>query len=265
MDSAIELQEITVIKGEITLFENLNVSFPKGKTSVIMGPSGCGKSTMLKIAAGIALPDYGTVYFDNKPLHKLSEKELLLFKKTNGFVFQDAALWANKSIFQNLSLPLEFHFRHLSQDEIRRRVNEMLKKIGFRDNPELRPAQLSSGEQKMASFARALITDPTVIFMDSPLISIDSEIADRIIHMIQELKKQEKTIIISTHDPVLTSMTADYLIVLKKGVILEMGDFDDVVRSTNKEVMSVLTNVLSKASTYDGDILDLLSEDDDKS
>ena len=262
METSIELENIRVEKGDITLFQDLNVSFPKGITSVIMGPSGSGKSTMLKIAAGIDIPDSGTVYVYGKPLMKMSEKEMLAFRKENGFVFQDAALWANKSIYQNLSLPMEFHFRHLDSNEIRRRIDAMLKKIGFRDNPDLRPAQLSSGERKMASFARALVNDPKLIFMDSPLISIDHEIIDRIIGMILELKQAGKTIIISTHNPALVSRVADYLIVIKKGEILETGDFDTVVRSTNREVITVLTDVLSKAATYDGDILSLLDGDD---
>jgi len=264
METAIRFENIEVIKGEIILFEDLNISFPKGKSTVIMGPSGCGKSTMLKLAAGILLPDRGNVLIEGKPLLKFSEKELMEFRKHNGFVFQDAALWANKSIFQNLALPLEFHFRHLHSNEVRRRVEKMLATIGFRDDPNLRPAQLSAGECKMASFARALITDPSVIFMDSPLISIDSEVIDRIIRLIQDIKKEGKTILISTHDPRLTSLVADELVVLKKGAVLESGEFDNVVRSTDKEVITVLTDVLSKASTFDGDILELLDTDREK-
>ncbi len=262
METSIELENIRVEKGDTTLFHDMNVSFPKGITSVIMGPSGSGKSTMLKIAAGIDMPDSGTVFVYGKPLMKMSEKEMMAFRKENGFVFQDAALWSNKSVYQNLSLPMEFHFRHLDSVEIRRRINVVLKKIGFRDNPDLRPAQLSIGERKMASFARALVNDPKLIFMDSPLISIDSEIIDRIIGMILELKQAGKTIIISTHNPALVSRVADYLIVIKKGTILETGKFDTVVQSTNREVITILTDVLSKAATYDGDILSLLDGDD---
>ncbi|MEW5815265.1 MAG: ATP-binding cassette domain-containing protein, partial [Spirochaetota bacterium] len=257
-DFTIELQDLVVQREEVKVLNNINIGFPKGKTSVIMGPSGCGKSTLLKVAAGIIPPEGGKVFVNGKDLNKMSEKELLAFRKKNSFVFQDAALWANKSIFQNLSLPLEFHYRSFSAAERKRRIEQIIEKVGFYDDPLLRPSQLSAGECKIASFARALITDPDIIFMDSPTMSVDHEFSDRIIKMIKELKEQNRTLIISTHNPVLTSMVADYLYILKKGTILEYGEFSTVVRSTNKEVTAILTDVLSQTSTFDSDILNLL-------
>ncbi|RKX78227.1 MAG: ABC transporter [Spirochaetes bacterium] len=257
----VELKNVSVIREDFNVLKNITLSFPSGKTSIIMGPSGCGKSTLLKVASGIIPPDEGKVFIFGKDTFKITDNELIIMRKKNGFVFQDAALWANKTIYQNLSLPLEFHFRNFSSAEIKRRIDYMLSKIGYRESTSLRPAQLSSGECKMISFARALITEPQLIFMDTPTANMDSEAADRILNIIKELKYQKKTIIVNTHNPILTSMVADYLIVMKAGSIIEEGEFSKVVRSKNREVSNILSDVLSKTATYDTDILDLLSTD----
>ena len=94
----------------------------EGACTAIMGPSGSGKSTLLKVAAGLMVPDRGTVTLRGEDLAAMSERRLLAFRKTNGFVFQDGALWENKTIFDNLALPLQVHFPELGERGIAARV-----------------------------------------------------------------------------------------------------------------------------------------------
>ena len=176
----------------------------------------------------------------------------------NGFVFQDGALWENKSIFHNLALPLQVHFPEPGEAAIRTRVLGMLARGGLADSPALRPAQLSGGERKIASFLRAAITDPRVVFLDEPTLSIDHTMTELITGMIRELKPRRCTILLATHDPRLASLVADRLVVIDTGRIAIEGPFDEVKRSTDPRVRPVLERVLGEISSFDTDLLSLL-------
>ena len=165
---AVKLENVNAVRDEVRILTDINVEFYHQKTTVIIGPSGCGKSSILKIAAGIVPPEGGNVYIDGKNVLKIPDRELVGLRKSHGFVFQDAALWANKTVAQNLSLPLQFHFQHISDKEIQRRVTETLRRTGYQDEEALKPDQLSAGERKMVSFARAIITEPQLIFFRRP-------------------------------------------------------------------------------------------------
>jgi len=138
----------------------------------------------------------------------------------------------------------------------------MVRKAGYNDSLSLRPSQLSSGERKIASIARALITDPSILFMDDPTTLLDRESSIKVVKIIKEMKEKKATIVITTHDPSLASMVADNLYILKKGTMLEHGKLTDVVKTRDKEVIAILTDVLSETATYDTDILDLLETDE---
>jgi len=173
-------------------------------------------------------------------------------------VFQDGALWENKSIFENLALPLQVHFPELGADEIRDRVLAMLARGGLADSPSLRPAQLSGGERKIASFLRAAITGPSVVFLDEPTLSIDHTKTALITGMIRDLKAGGCTIFAVTHDPHLASLIADRLVVIDAGRIVVEGPFDAVKRDADPRVRAVLAQVLGEISSFDTDLLDLL-------
>ena len=137
----------------------------------------------------------------------------------------------------------------------------MLEPYGLARNQNSRPSELSAGERKIVSFLRALILDPEVVFLDEPLTSVDYQAGKRILSSIRQLKNQGRTIVAASHSPQLASQLADYLLILKDGKILAFDEFNTVVRTTDPEVQSILTEVLSEAATYDGDILSLLDDD----
>jgi phospholipid/cholesterol/gamma-HCH transport system ATP-binding protein len=260
MENIIELKDISVISQEYTTLLNITCGVPAGRTTLILGPSGCGKSTLLKVMAGIIIPDSGKVLLEGQDYHLLSEKRILEFKKRNGFVFQDSALWANKNVFENLSLPLRFHYPELDAAQIEEKVKRALDYINLNDSIYLRPAQLSLGEQKMISFTRALITQPTVVFMDEPTLSVDMEMKAKLLAIIKKLKNAHCTIVAVIHESAIVSMLADNLIILKSGMILAQGPFNQVINSNNSELKGILNDILQKPSSYDQDILDLLNE-----
>jgi phospholipid/cholesterol/gamma-HCH transport system ATP-binding protein len=258
MSDLIALHGVTILTEGHESLADADLVVVEGVCAAIMGPSGSGKSTLLKVAAGLLVPDRGTVTLRGEDLAVMSERSLLAFRKTNGFVFQDGALWENKTIFDNLALPLQVHFPELGAGGIRARVLEMLERGGLSDSVSLRPAQLSGGERKIAGFLRAAIGNPEVVFLDEPTLSIDNVMSERITGMIRELKARRCTILLVTHDPRLASLVADRLVVIDAGRIVVEGPFDEVKRSTDPRVRSVLERVLGEISSFDTDLLNLL-------
>jgi ABC-type transporter Mla maintaining outer membrane lipid asymmetry ATPase subunit MlaF len=258
MRELIGLKDVSVSMGGNDILRGVSVSFPEGLSTVIMGPSGSGKSTLLKVAAGLIPPDEGAVLLRGEDFFLLSERRVRDLRRTNGFVFQDGALWENKTILENLSLPLQVHCPEMPGADAKRRVVRMLERTGLEECALKRPAQLSVGERKIVSFLRALIAEPTIVFLDEPTLSIDHAMAERLVLMIRDLKVRGCTIIAVTHDPRLTSTLADCLVVLAAGQVLEAGPFDAVKRTTNVHARSILAQVLGEIAAYDTDLLALL-------
>jgi phospholipid/cholesterol/gamma-HCH transport system ATP-binding protein len=263
MDALISLEHVTLISEDYAAIEDVSVAFRKGRSTVIMGPSGCGKSTLLKVAAGLLVPDRGRVFLEGRPLADLSTRELLAFRRSSGFMFQDAALWANKSVCENLALPVEYHLPERGAAAIREHAASLLRSVGLEDSIDLRPAQLSIGERKLVSFLRAVVLEPALLFLDEPTTSIDHTSLERMMRQIEGLQERGCSIIAVTHDAHLASMIATDLVVLKAGRVLEAADVGSVRRSTNREVIEILTQVLSEAATYDTEILDLLDDSEE--
>ena len=259
MESAVQLNNVRLSSEGYEILRDITVGFPKGRSTIIMGPSGCGKSTLLKAAAGIMPPDSGSVLVEGADIHQMSDRRIARVRKTNGFVFQDAALWENRTMYQNVAFPLEYHF-DLTEKQIEERVMRLLERMSLHDQANLRPAQLSAGERKVVSFCRAVITNPSIIFMDEPTLSIDREKSEVVLEMIRELKSGGRTLITVTHDPKLTSWLADYLVILHQGALIEAGEFTEVRSSSNPVTQGVLADVMGEAAAYDTELLDLLKE-----
>ena len=261
MGDAISLVDVRLTLGDYEALRGVNVAFAEGRSTVIMGPSGCGKSTLLKVAAGLIPPDSGKVLLRGQDIFLLSERGIRELRKSNGFVFQDGALWENKTLFENLALPLEVHFPALSHTDVTKRVARALERVGLEESAGQRPAALSGGERKIASFLRALITEPTLVFLDEPTLSIDFSMTERITRMIHDLKARGSTIIAVTHDPQLTATLADRLVVMDAGKVLVTGEFDEVKRTHDVRVRAILSQVLGEIASYDTDLLELLDRD----
>lgn len=240
----INLKEITLIKNERKILNNISTHFPKGKTTVILGPSGCGKSTLLKVAAALIPVDFGDIFVDDKNLRKMNTASLLKFRKTSSFVFQDAALWANQSVYNNISLPLRLHYPDMNKKSHDDKIMDMLNLVGYTDSIHLIPAALSNGERKMVSLARALIISPGLIYMDNPLVLVDPAIAKKMKKLIMDLHKTDATIIGNFSSPKFINQIADYLVVMKDGEIVETGSVESINSSKNPVTSSIINSLL---------------------
>ncbi|MFP4376155.1 MAG: ABC transporter ATP-binding protein [Spirochaetales bacterium] len=258
---ACSVSNATVLFEESRILSEISVTFPGDECTVIMGATGSGKSTLLKLAAGLVVPDSGAIELLGVDPARASDREMERLRANNGFVFQDAALWQNLSLRQNLELPIRFHHPEISDQELNHRLERLTAEVQATKRLDLRPAQVSVGEQKIISFLRAIVTRPQVLFLDEPTSSIDNERVELILRVLRRLKEDGTTLIAVTHDAHLVSQIADRIVILRNGSLLANGSLADVARSGDPQIERVLTDVLSETATYDGDILELLDPD----
>jgi putative ABC transport system ATP-binding protein len=163
-----------------------------------MGPSGCGKSTLLNILGMLDKPESGSYEFQGKEVSHLNEKGRALVRKQNiGFVFQNFNLIDELTVFENIELPLIYN--NVPSTERKKRVNELIDKIGISHRASHFPQQLSGGQQQRVAVARALITKPPIILADEPTGNLDSSNGNEVMELLCELNEAGTTIIMVTH------------------------------------------------------------------
>ncbi|HAK46943.1 MAG TPA: ABC transporter, partial [Spirochaeta sp.] len=160
MNNVIELFNISYAVGDEVIIEDVSLSFPQGSTTIIMGASGSGKSSLLKISAGLYPNIKGKLLFKGEDVGQMNEREYQIMQRQTGFLFQDGALWANMSLYDNLTLPILVTDPGISRKELDSIVNRTIAVMNFDEPLDQRPAMLSAGEQKIFSFLRSIVTDP---------------------------------------------------------------------------------------------------------
>ena len=175
MSELIGLRGVAVLTEGHESLSDIDLSVTEGACTVIMGPSGSGKSTLLKVAAGLMPPDRGTVTLRGEDLAVMSERRLLAFRKTNGFVFQDGALFPHLSVAGNLRYGLR---RRQGQGPA---WTEVIDVLGLAGLLERRVTSLSGGERQRVGLGRALLAAPRLLLLDEPLASLDAELRRRIL------------------------------------------------------------------------------------
>jgi ABC-type multidrug transport system ATPase subunit len=220
MEKIIELRDISFSDNDDRkILQNISIEFPIGKTTAIVGPSGCGKSTVLKISAGLLQPNNGEVLYHGKNIAAMNRSETLDFRREAAFVFQDSALWANMDLFQTLELPLRIHFPKMTKKQRQDRINEVTAQAGYRKELNIRPSRLSMGEQKLIAFARAMLCDPSVLFLDEWTESLDENSADMLINLVRKKQRESATILFVSHDMRIIIDLADFVVIVVDGKV----------------------------------------------
>jgi len=244
----LELLDIVASSGGYEILSGATVAFPEGMCSVVMGAAGSGKSTLLKTAAGLLVPDEGSVLFHGSDMSKFHHKDEMAFRAASGFVFQDSALWANTSILNNVSMPLRVHKAWMSQSDVAETVRVLLKHLGYEEGMAMRPAELSSGEQKLISIARAVVHDPALVFMDDPTSNLDEDAVEKLFLLLADLKSKHSTIIIVTNNSELAYRFADRLGVIKTGKMAAFGSYDETVGRAEEALSTSLARLRARGT-----------------
>jgi len=185
---------------------------------IIKGPSGAGKTTLLNLIGGLDSPNKGVVYSSGVKITNLQEESLATFRLINvGFIFQNYNLISTLTAEENVMFPMKLAGMNLKEQ--RERAVGLLKKIGLGDRREHLPFQLSAGEQQRVAIARALANDPPMILADEPTANLDKKTSLFIRDLFKDMKKDNKTIIIATHDDLLIEL-ANRIIIFEDGKII---------------------------------------------
>lgn len=210
------------------IINNISHYIEQNSVTAFLGKPGSGKSTALKLLAGLITPTSGSITFEDKEIHNMNHKQNEVFRKRASFMFQDSALWANQDIYHNLELPLLLHFPDMSAAERKERIKKMTERVEFHKPLIIRPAALSIGEQKKISFARALICEPEILFLDEPTESIDEKTEELFISILKDFIEQNKTVIYVSHDNYLINSFLCDKIYFEDGEIKEKILLDDI-------------------------------------
>ena len=204
----------------ISIFDQLDLSIPRGDFVAVMGPSGSGKTTLLNLLGGIDRADAGEVNVADRRIDGLSEGELARWRAANiGFIFQFYNLMPMLTAAQNVELPLLL--TSLRGKERTARVETALSVVNLADRLKHYPREMSGGQQQRVAIARAIVSDPNLLLCDEPTGDLDRTSADEILSILQLLNKDlGKTIVMVTHDPA-AARYAQRTLHLDKGNFIE--------------------------------------------
>ncbi|WP_321470334.1 ABC transporter ATP-binding protein [Halarcobacter sp.] len=222
----IELKNITknyeINKNNIVrAVNNINLLINQGELIVLKGASGSGKSTILSLIASLSKPTTGEVIVDDKRVSKLPDNFASMYRREDiGFIFQKYNLIPTLSVKENILLPLIP--QNPSEKEASKLLNNVMKRFKIEHKSDAIVKNLSGGEQQRVAIARSQINNPKIVIADEPTANLDKELSEHFISILKELKSDDKTIIVATHDPLFFELDfVDRVIELSNGEIIK--------------------------------------------
>jgi len=231
----IRVDHVSKSFGEHAVLKDINATFEKGKTNLIIGQSGSGKTVLLKCIVGLFDVDEGDILYGNIAFNKLPFKEKKEIRKKIGMLFQGGALFDSATVEENVMFPLDM-FTTMSLEEKLERVNFCLKRVNIINFNHLYPAEISGGMQKRVAIARAIALNPEFLFCDEPNSGLDPKTSILIDELIKEITEEYNiTTIVNTHDMNSVMGIGDKIIFIYEGQKWWEGTKEDVLVSDNKE------------------------------
>jgi iron(III) transport system ATP-binding protein len=227
--TSISIEHLSKWYKDVEVLKNINLEVNDGDLVTLLGPSGCGKSTTLRILAGLEENQLGQVKFDNKIISDPKNGVFAPPERRNiGMVFQSYAIWPHMSVFDNVAYPLKVKHSH-SSSEISKKVKKALELVGLEQLFGRFATQLSGGQQQRVALARALVAEPNVLLLDEPLSNLDAKLREQMRIEIKELHRRiGLTTIYVTHDQSESMSLSDKVVVMKQGVIQQIGSPEEV-------------------------------------
>ena len=235
-DNLVEIRGMSFYRSTRAIFNNIDITIPRGKVVGILGPSGTGKTTLLRLIGHQLQPDSGTIRVDGHNLAALSRDQLFIQRRKMGMLFQSGALFTDLSVFENVAFPLRIHTR-LSEPMIRDIVLLKLQAVGLRGAASLMPSELSGGMSRRVALARAIALDPQMVMYDEPFVGQDPIAMGVLVSLIGKLNKALGiTSIIVSHDVHETASVADLLYLLADGEVISTGTPTEMLNSSDPRV-----------------------------
>lgn len=198
---------------------NINLFIEKGEFVFLVGPVGAGKTTLLKLIYREITPTVGKIFFENQDLSLLSHHQVPYYRRRLGIVFQDFKLLNYKTVWHNISYPLEVTL--VPMKDIVKRVFNVLKLVGLVNKRNFYPDELSGGEQQQLAIARAIVNNPSIFIADEPTGNLDVQSTNKIIDIINEINKMGTTVIMSTHNLEILNKLNKRVVYIQNGMIVE--------------------------------------------
>lgn len=240
----IELKNIKKVyktenKGEFVALQSANLSVEKGDIYGIIGFSGAGKSSLLRIINLLEKPNEGEVIIEGQDLMKLKRKDLRKVRQSISMIFQNFNLIGNKTVYENVSFPLEI--AGIPAAERKKRIKECLSIVQLEDKIYDYPSRLSGGQQQRVAIARAIATNPKILLCDEPTSALDPQTTENILSFLKKInEKLNITIVIVTHEMNVVKKLCNKVTVMEKGTILENFKIDDREYKPNTEIAKLI-------------------------
>ena len=222
MSVSIGIDNVVKKYGDLTIIPDLSVHIKNGEFFTLLGPSGCGKTTLLRMIAGFNSIEGGTIKFDDTVINDIPAQ-----KRNIGMVFQSYAIFPHLTVRQNVEYGLKI--RKMPKDEMKKKVDEILKVVKIEEYQDRLPERLSGGQQQRVALARAIVIHPQVLLMDEPLSNLDAKLRIEMRSAIRDVQKQVGiTTVYVTHDQEEALAISDRIAVMKLGVIQQIGTPQDI-------------------------------------
>ena len=226
--------------GELEVLRDISLSVDDGEVVSIIGPSGSGKSTLLRCATFLETLDGGEIdYLGEAAVTTVDgavtyAKDLNVFRRRFGLVFQNFNLFPHYSVLKNLmDAPITVLRR--PREEVQEECMVLLQKMGLEDKAEAFPCQLSGGQQQRVAIARALAMKPKILFFDEPTSALDPELTGEVLKVIRQLAEEKMTMVVVTHEMSFAQAVSNHVIFMDGGVIVEEGAPDKVFGAPEQE------------------------------
>ncbi len=231
----IRVENLSKSFGKQKVLDDINFILKKNENLVVLGRSGTGKTVLLKCIVALIKPDSGKVIINGKSIYSLEINELRELRKKIGFVFQNAALYDNFTVYENLEFLIERNLPYTDKLKRQEIIMEALKKVELENAYMKYPGELSGGMRKRAGIARALILNPEIILYDEPTAGLDFFTSMEIYKLINEIRDIQKAAsIIVTHDLKCAEINSDRIMFLNKGKIIFEGNYDNFISNMEK-------------------------------
>ncbi|NTG64741.1 amino acid ABC transporter ATP-binding protein [Agrobacterium rhizogenes] len=213
--------------GNNQVLRNINLKVAEGELVFVIGPSGSGKSTMLRCCNRLEEPSAGDIIIDGCNIMQGTSHDLNRMRLQVGMVFQGFHLYPHMNVLRNITLAQRKALKR-TDVEARRRAMDMLEQVGLAHKADAYPGELSGGQQQRVAIARSLALDPKVMLFDEPTSALDPELVGSVLAVMKDLKSKGMTMLVVSHEMGFARQTADRVIFMDGGVIVEEGTPEDV-------------------------------------